>query len=49
MKRFRFGEGYQNGCKFINRGLVNIEQAAKSIDLTKEQLLASFKEYNLVL
>ena len=34
---------------FIKQGLVTIEQAAKSIGLTKEQLLAGFKEYNLVL
>ncbi|MBP5469664.1 MAG: hypothetical protein J6Z11_10525 [Candidatus Riflebacteria bacterium] len=34
---------------FIKQGLVTIEQAAKSIGLTKEQLLAAFKEYNLVL
>ena len=34
---------------FIKQGLVTIEQAAKSIGVTKEQLLASFKEYNLVL
>ena len=34
---------------FIKLGLVTIEQAAKSIGLTKEQLLEGFKEYNLVL
>ena len=34
---------------FIKQGLVTIEQAAKSIGLTKEQLLEGFKEYNLVL
>ena len=34
---------------FIKQGLVSVEQAAKSIGLTKEQLLAGFKEYNLVL
>ncbi len=34
---------------FIKQGLVTVEQAAKSIGLTKEQLLAGFKEYNLVL
>ena len=34
---------------FIKQGLVTVEQAAKSIGLTKEQLLEGFKEYNLVL
>ena len=34
---------------FIKQGLVTVEQAAKSIGLTKEQLLDTFKEYNLVL
>ena len=34
---------------FIKQGLVTVEQAAKSICLTKEQLLSAFKEYNLVL
>ena len=34
---------------FIKQGLVTIEQAAKSIGLTKEQLLNRFKEYNLIL
>jgi hypothetical protein len=34
---------------FIKQGLVSVEQAANSIGLTKEQLLAGFKEYNLVL
>ena len=34
---------------FIKQGLVSVEQAAKSIGLNKEQLLAGFKEYNLVL
>ena len=34
---------------FINQGLVTIEQAAKSIGLTEEQLLEGFKKYNLVL
>ena len=34
---------------FIKQGLVTIEQAAKSIGLTQEQLLDGFKEYNLVL
>ena len=33
---------------FIKQGLVTIEQAAKSIGLTKEQLLEGFKEYNLI-
>ena len=35
--------------KIIKTGVLSIEQAAKSIGLTKEQLLAGFKEYNLVL
>ena len=35
--------------KIIKQGLVTVEQAAKSIGLTKKQLLAGFKEYNLVL
>ena len=34
---------------FVKQGLVTVEQAAKSIGLTKEQLLDTFKEYNLVL
>ena len=34
---------------FIKQGLVTVEQAAKSIGLTKEQLLDTFREYNLVL
>ena len=34
---------------FIKQGLVSVEQVAKSIGLTKEQLLEGFKEYNLVL
>ena len=51
-------EGMKEGIKkgefntvynFIKQGLVTIEQAAKSIGLTKEQLLEGFKEYNLVL
>ena len=35
--------------KIIKNGLLSIEQAAKSIGLTKEQLLDGFKEYNLFL
>ena len=35
--------------KITKQGLVTVEQAAKSIGLTKKQLLAGFKEYNLVL
>ncbi len=35
--------------KIIKTGMLSIEQAAKSLGLTKEQLLAGFKEYNLVL
>ena len=34
---------------FIKQGLITLDQAAKSIGLTKEQLLEGFKEYNLVL
>ena len=34
---------------FVKQGLVTVEQAAESIGLTKEQLLDTFKEYNLVL
>ena len=34
---------------FIKLGLVTLEQAAKSIGLTKEQLLDRFKEYKLAL
>ncbi|MBR4329646.1 MAG: hypothetical protein IKP71_07310, partial [Candidatus Riflebacteria bacterium] len=34
---------------FIKQGIVSVEQAAKSIGLTKEQLLEGFKQYNLVL
>ena len=33
----------------IKQGLITLDQAAKSIGLTKEQLLEGFKEYNLVL
>ena len=33
---------------FIKQGLVTVEQAAKSIGLTKEQLLDTFKEYNFI-
>ena len=35
--------------KIIKQGLLTVEQAAKSIGLTKKQLLAGFKEYNLAL
>ena len=35
--------------KIIKQGLVTAEQAAKSLGLTKEQLLFGFKKYNLVL
>ena len=42
-------EKYNTVYKFIKQGLVTVEQAAKSIGLTKEQLLEGFKEYNLVL
>ena len=42
------GELYAS-YNFIKQGLVTVEQAAKSIGLTKEQLLEGFKEYNLVL
>ena len=35
--------------KIIKTGMLSIEQAIKSIGLTKEQLLEGFKEYNLVL
>ena len=50
----RIKEGIKKGefntvYNFIKQGLVTIEQAAKSIGLTKEQLLDGFKEYNLVL
>ena len=34
---------------FVKQGLVTVEQTAKSIGLTKDQLLDTFKEYNLVL
>ena len=33
----------------IKRGLITIEQAASTIGVTKDQLLADFKECNLVL
>ena len=42
-------EKYNTVYNFIKQGFVTIEQAAQSIGLTKEQLLMSFKEYNLVL
>ena len=35
--------------EMIKQGLITLDQAAKSIGLTKEQLLEGFKEYNLVL
>ena len=34
---------------FIKQGLVTIEQADRSIGITKEQLLEGIKEYHLVL
>ena len=34
---------------FIKQGLVTVEQAASTIGVTKDQLLADFKECNLVL
>ena len=34
---------------FVKQGLVTVEQATESIGLTKEQLLDTFNEYNLVL
>ena len=42
-------EKYNTVYKFIKQGLVTVEQAAKSIGLTKKQLLAGFKQYNLAL
>ena len=33
----------------IKRGLITLEQAASTIGVTKDQLLADFKECNLVL
>ena len=51
-------EGKKEGIKegklsafyeMIKQGLITLDQAAKSIGLTKEQLLEGFKEYNLVL
>ncbi|MBR4329669.1 MAG: hypothetical protein IKP71_07425 [Candidatus Riflebacteria bacterium] len=35
--------------KQIKKGILTIEQAAKSIDISVEQLLANFKQYNLIL
>ncbi len=35
--------------KQIKKGILTIEQAAKSIDISVDQLLANFKQYNLVL
>ena len=35
--------------KIIKQGLVTVEQAAKSIGLSKKQLLLGFKKYNLAL
>ena len=35
--------------KIIKQGLLTVEQAAKSLGLTKKQLLAGFKQYNLAL
>ena len=33
----------------IKKGILTIEQAAKSINISVEQVLDDFKEYNLVL
>ncbi len=35
--------------KQIKKGILTIEQVAKSIDISVEQLLANFKQYNLIL
>ena len=40
---------FNNVYNFIKSGLVTIEQAAKLIGLTQEQLLDRFKEYKLAL
>ena len=44
-KKGKFSAFYE----MIKQGLITLDQAAKSIGLTKEQLLEGFKEYNLVL
>jgi hypothetical protein len=35
--------------KLIKNGMLTVEQAAKSIDISVDQLLANFKQYNLIL
>ena len=35
--------------EFIKQGFVTIEQAARSLNITKEQLLSDFNKYNLML
>ena len=35
--------------KLIKDGMLSVEQAAKSIDISVDQLLANFKQYNLIL
>ena len=35
--------------KLVKKGVLSIEQAAKSIDKSLQELLDGFKEYNLVL
>ena len=35
--------------KLIKKGRMTIEEAASDLEMTVEQLLAGFKEYNLVL
>ncbi len=35
--------------KLIKNGMLTVEQAAKSINISVEQLLANFKQYNLIL
>jgi hypothetical protein len=47
-------EGWKKGklsafYDLIKRGLITIEQAASTIGVTKDQLLADFKECKLVL
>ena len=43
-------EGEYNAIyNFIKKGRMTIEEAASDLGMTVEQLLAGFKEYNLVL
>ena len=40
---------YKSLYRLIKKGILTVEQAAKSIDKSVQELLDGFKEYNLVL